>query len=159
MIWLILLILAILSSLYLTAPLLPAKTRRQKWQISLFLTGFIAASLGTYGFIGAPHLSDPSQTQAENQPSPPSQTRPEQVTPEQITAMVEGLAARLADEPEDVDGWIRLIRSRIVLGDIPNLIQDHKTMSKVYETRPEIIAKISQESGFNAFAARISEQK
>jgi cytochrome c-type biogenesis protein CcmH len=40
-------------------------------------------------------------------------------TPDQlamITQMVEGLAARLADNPDDVDGWAQLIRSYIVLG-------------------------------------------
>lgn len=32
-----------------------------------------------------------------------------------IRGMVEGLAARLAEEPMDFDGWMRLIRSRMVL--------------------------------------------
>lgn len=34
-----------------------------------------------------------------------------------IRGMVENLAARLEDEPDDVDGWRRLARSRTVLGD------------------------------------------
>ncbi len=34
-----------------------------------------------------------------------------------IRSMVEGLAARLADNPEDVEGWLRLGRSRAVLGE------------------------------------------
>jgi cytochrome c-type biogenesis protein CcmH len=33
-----------------------------------------------------------------------------------IEGMVEGLAARLKDEPDDVEGWLRLIRSYSVLG-------------------------------------------
>jgi cytochrome c-type biogenesis protein CcmH len=36
---------------------------------------------------------------------------------EMIRGMVENLATRLEDEPEDVDGWRRLARSRTVLGD------------------------------------------
>jgi cytochrome c-type biogenesis protein CcmH len=35
-----------------------------------------------------------------------------------IRRMVDGLAARLEQSPHDVDGWIRLIRSRVVLGEI-----------------------------------------
>lgn len=35
-----------------------------------------------------------------------------------ILGMVEGLAARLEDQPDDVEGWIRLIRSYTVLGDM-----------------------------------------
>lgn len=34
-----------------------------------------------------------------------------------IRGMVDGLASRLERSPRDADGWIRLIRSRIVLGD------------------------------------------
>jgi len=34
-----------------------------------------------------------------------------------IRGMVEGLAARLADDPRDLEGWLRLIRSYRVLGE------------------------------------------
>lgn len=33
-----------------------------------------------------------------------------------IKGMVEGLAARLAEEPDDLDGWLQLARSYVVLG-------------------------------------------
>jgi cytochrome c-type biogenesis protein CcmH len=33
-----------------------------------------------------------------------------------IEGMVNGLAARLKRQPDDADGWIRLIRSYVVLG-------------------------------------------
>lgn len=35
---------------------------------------------------------------------------------EMINVMVDGLAAQLAEAPDDVDGWVQLIRSYIVLG-------------------------------------------
>ncbi|MCB2136804.1 MAG: c-type cytochrome biogenesis protein CcmI [Rhodobacteraceae bacterium] len=35
-----------------------------------------------------------------------------------IRGMVDGLAARLADAPDDLEGWHRLIRARVVLGDV-----------------------------------------
>ncbi|MGI9508167.1 MAG: c-type cytochrome biogenesis protein CcmI [Geminicoccaceae bacterium] len=35
----------------------------------------------------------------------------------QIRGMVEGLAARLEDDPSDIEGWLRLAQSRIVLGE------------------------------------------
>lgn len=35
----------------------------------------------------------------------------------QIRAMVDGLAVRLEDNPDDLQGWLRLIRARTVLGD------------------------------------------
>ncbi len=34
-----------------------------------------------------------------------------------IRSMVDGLAQRLESSPRDVDGWISLMRSRVVLGE------------------------------------------
>jgi cytochrome c-type biogenesis protein CcmH len=36
---------------------------------------------------------------------------------ERIRSMVEGLAARLEDDPSDIEGWLRLAQSRTVLGE------------------------------------------
>jgi len=159
MIWMILLITAALTALYLITPLLPAKTREMKLRVSVFAALFIGASLGTYTLIGSPNLTNAKQAETPPQPTGQPPIGQAQVTPEQITAMVDGLAARLAEDPEDPAGWTRLIRSRIVLGDIAALIQDHKTMSNVYQARPEMIAQISQDSGFNDYAARIIAQE
>ena len=35
-----------------------------------------------------------------------------------IRGMVAGLAGRLADKPDDPAGWVRLVRSYAVLGDV-----------------------------------------
>jgi cytochrome c-type biogenesis protein CcmH len=35
-----------------------------------------------------------------------------------VNAMVEGLAARLARNPRDAEGWVRLMRARMVLGEV-----------------------------------------
>ena len=51
-------------------------------------------------------------TQAANA-IPPSQQD------QMVRAMVDGLAARLRQNPRDADGWIRLMRSRMVLHDAP----------------------------------------
>jgi cytochrome c-type biogenesis protein CcmH len=52
----------------------------------------------------------PEQMQAANA-IPPSQQD------QMVRAMVDGLAARLRQTPHDADGWIRLMRSRMVLHD------------------------------------------
>jgi cytochrome c-type biogenesis protein CcmH/NrfG len=41
-----------------------------------------------------------------------------------IQNMVDGLAARLEQEPDDVQGWLRLIQARIVLGDTDQAATD-----------------------------------
>jgi cytochrome c-type biogenesis protein CcmH len=61
-------------------------------------------------------------------PSPDQVQAAGDMTPEQrqymIKGMVEGLAAKLKDNPNDVDGWLQLIRSRQVLGDSAKAVQD-----------------------------------
>ena len=47
---------------------------------------------------------------------------PEDQQQEMIEQMVDGLAARLKDEPEDREGWLRLARSYKVLGRVPEQI-------------------------------------
>ena len=58
---------------------------------------------------------------AEKGPSPHDVQAAEAMAPADRTAMirgmVDGLASRLERSPRDADGWIRLIRSRIVLGE------------------------------------------
>ena len=53
-----------------------------------------------YTLLGSPRALDPAQTQPQRQ-----------VTPEQIVGMVDKLAARLKDNPDDKQGWIMLGRS------------------------------------------------
>ena len=45
-----------------------------------------------------------------------AQDMPEGDRAAMIESMVSGLAARLKDEPGDVEGWLKLIRSYVVLG-------------------------------------------
>lgn len=47
----------------------------------------------------------------------PSESMPERERDAAIRSMVNGLAKRLESSPRDVDGWIRLMRSRVVLGE------------------------------------------
>jgi cytochrome c-type biogenesis protein CcmH len=54
-------------------------------------------------------------------PSPEDIRNAEKMAPQDRTAMirgmVDGLASRLEQQPRDAEGWIKLIRSRVVLGD------------------------------------------
>ena len=157
---------ALIIALIMAAPFLPAQNLRQKSLISLFMMIFISLSLGGYGLLGmadapqrrvAHEAKIAAQIEAQNAArqarlDAQAQQGAKGVGPEQIMAMVNGLAQRLAQDPEDPEGWTRLIRSRIVLQDFSQLIEDHKTMSQIYKDRPEIQAQITNESGFTAFA-------
>lgn len=57
----------------------------------------------------APQIDD-QDVQAMNELSAEQQQ-------ERIRSMVDGLASRLQDDPDDLQGWLRLIRARTVLGE------------------------------------------
>ena len=56
-------------------------------------------------------------TDAENEPAPAA-TAPAGGQIEMIRGMVAGLAARLKAQPDDPEGWVRLVKSYAVLGDV-----------------------------------------
>jgi cytochrome c-type biogenesis protein CcmH len=62
---------------------------------------------------GAPPLSQPGPT-SDDMANAQSLSSGEQQT--MIAGMVSRLAERLASEPDDADGWLRLVRSYVVLG-------------------------------------------
>ncbi|WP_062228979.1 c-type cytochrome biogenesis protein CcmI [Aureimonas frigidaquae] len=67
---------------------------------------------GVAGATSGPAVPPPSQDAVAAMAQLPEQERQAQ-----IAAMVDGLAARLEAEPDDIEGWKRLIRSYSVLGD------------------------------------------
>jgi len=138
MIWLILVILALATALALVSPLSSAG-KKPVFLLSV-MGGILLSSLGLYAVLGTP--------------TPPPPTIME--TPD-INAMVDGLAERLKANPDNPQGWARLIRSRIVMGDMDALIRDHKAMRAHYADQPEVITEINQRSGFNDLASSLEE--
>ncbi|WP_372604445.1 c-type cytochrome biogenesis protein CcmI [Actibacterium sp.] len=61
-----------------------------------------------------------------------------------IRGMVDNLAARLADNPNDPDGWIKLIRSRMVLGDTAAAGAALTEARQVFATQPDTLVAITQ---------------
>lgn len=59
-----------------------------------------------------------------------------------IDKMVDGLAAKLAAQPGDADGWIKLLRSRIVLQQTDKAARDLATARKALAGSPAALAKV-----------------
>jgi cytochrome c-type biogenesis protein CcmH len=66
-----------------------------------------------------------------------------------VDGMVEGLAARLQSNPGDVDGWVKLIRSRVVLNNMAKAKDDLLVARRSLANAP---AKLQQ---LNAVAAEL----
>jgi len=148
MIWPILAILTVILLLLLSAPLLKGGTYSRGY-ISLFFIGFLALSLGTYALIGRPDLLKEGALKPYQAPRGPTAEQMQaaaEMTPEEraemILNMVEGLAARLEDEPNDEQGWARLIRARGVLGQEEKLKKDTLRVKEIFKDNPEAITRI-----------------
>ena len=53
-----------------------------------------------------------------------------------IDGMVEGLAAKLQANPDDAEGWGKLIRSRVVMGDMGKAKDDLAMARKQFAGQP-----------------------
>jgi cytochrome c-type biogenesis protein CcmH len=60
-----------------------------------------------------------------------------------IDGMVAGLAAKLQANPNDLDGWLKLIRSRVVLKDTAHAKDDLAMARKVFAANPPKLAQIN----------------
>lgn len=60
-----------------------------------------------------------------------------------IRGMVEGLAARLEDDPNDLEGWLRLIRSYGVLQEPDKAAKALATARETFAADPEALARLA----------------
>jgi cytochrome c-type biogenesis protein CcmH len=60
-----------------------------------------------------------------------------------IRSMVDGLAARLAQSPNDPDGWLRLIRAWAVLGDRDKALASLAEARTKLATDPKALADLA----------------
>jgi cytochrome c-type biogenesis protein CcmH len=61
-----------------------------------------------------------------------------------IAGMVEGLAARLAQSPDDPDGWVRLVRAYAVLGETAKRDAALATATARFKDQPKVLAALRQ---------------
>ena len=150
MIWFFLISMAIITGLVLVGPLLKSGDMPPaRGKISLFLILLLISSLGIYSLIGQPSLTKAKALQAYQPPAGPSaediKTAQEMSSEERaqmIMGMVDSLAQKLEDSPDNPQGWVRLLRARTVLGQETQKLKDIETIKAVYADRPNIMNQI-----------------
>lgn len=60
-----------------------------------------------------------------------------------INGMVDGLAAKLQSNPDNLDGWVKLIRSRVVLKDKARAKDELGMARKAFVSKPDKLAQIN----------------
>ncbi|MEM9570802.1 MAG: c-type cytochrome biogenesis protein CcmI [Pseudomonadota bacterium] len=83
---------------------------------------------------------------------PEARAQIESMSPEEqaamIEGMVEGLAVRLEQDPRDIQGWMRLIRARAVMGDFAQARQDLAAARQTFPVESEegqMLAQLAEE--------------
>ncbi|MEL7232496.1 MAG: c-type cytochrome biogenesis protein CcmI, partial [Pseudomonadota bacterium] len=66
-----------------------------------------------------------------------------------IQGMVDGLSARLDDNPRDPAGWVRLLRARAVLGQEEAAANDIERLRAAFSDEPERVEAILVETGWS----------
>jgi cytochrome c-type biogenesis protein CcmH len=79
---------------------------------------------------------------AAPQPGPAASMGGAAVGPAQIQAMVDGLAAQLQAQPDDPQGWVRLVRALTVLGETQRRDAALATARQRYAGKPDILAAL-----------------
>lgn len=86
-----------------------------------------------YALLGNPAALDPAKTTAQPQ-----------MTAADIDAMVEKLAARMQDNPDDMNGWLMLARSYKMLGRYGEAVDAYAKAEPAIEKDPELLASYAE---------------
>jgi cytochrome c-type biogenesis protein CcmH len=109
----------------MAAPVAPAvasapvggPTARPSWRLLAAIGAFVLiVVVAGYAWLGTPAGVDTVGTPSRTVASGDGQASPHALSPEQIESMIDRLAARLKDNPDDVEGWVMLARSQAVSG-------------------------------------------
>jgi cytochrome c-type biogenesis protein CcmH len=106
------------------------RVARRPWVVAaVAAVGIPALAFGVYLAVGNPKALNPILA-----------TPPSQVTDQQIVAMVEGLARKVKDRPDDAQGWALLARSMAALGRFPEATEAYEHLAKLQPGDPNVLA-------------------
>ena len=92
-----------------------------------------AGSAGLYWQLGAPSMPDMPLAAREQERAPSREI------PDEVRSMVAGLEARLADDPDDLQGWLMLGRSQLAMDRPDAAIEAYR---RAYDMAPETVETI-----------------
>jgi cytochrome c-type biogenesis protein CcmH len=125
----------------LTAPAPPPAARRKPWIVAgIVAIAVPALAVGMYLAVGNPSASDAAAVAAvEATRAPPSEA--------QMVAMVETLALKMRERPDDAQGWALLARSMAALGRFPESAAAYEHLVKLAPGDAQVLADYADSLG------------
>ncbi|HUI99407.1 MAG TPA: c-type cytochrome biogenesis protein CcmI [Usitatibacter sp.] len=116
----------------LSAPASPAATApRRPWIVAaIAAVALPLIAFGMYRIVGAPFAADESLVAHEGAP----------MSDEQVALMVDRLAKKVRDRPDDVEGWALLARSYAALGRFPDAVRAYEHLAKLVPADASVLA-------------------
>lgn len=114
----------------------PVQAGSRKTALTLALLLPLLAGLG-YALLGNPRALNPEAVTAAAQADAP-------MSPEQIAGMVDKLAARLKENPDDMKGWVMLARSYKVMGRYAEAAEAYAKAESALAEEPELLADYAE---------------
>ncbi|WP_374566842.1 c-type cytochrome biogenesis protein CcmI [Ideonella sp.] len=146
----------------------PPVPRRLVWGLVAFVVVFGAvgyAWLGNRdGWATAPAAVPATGAAAPDAPESAASGAAHSMTTAQIQGMVDGLAARLKNEPDNADGWLMLGRSYAVLGQFEPAIAAYRRVLTLQPKNAQALADLADalatthNGSFDGESARLVEQ-
>jgi cytochrome c-type biogenesis protein CcmH len=116
----------------------PAPVRPSRRLVGVLALAVVALAGVGYWKTGAPSLAFPGAAVATADGSASAASG--QISMQQIAAMVDQLAARLKNNPDDAQGWTMLARSYTVLGRFGDALPAYARASELQPNNPQLLA-------------------
>jgi cytochrome c-type biogenesis protein CcmH len=122
----------------LAAPSDAPRTARRPWIAAAVASVAVPAiAFGMYLAVGTPDAADSRKVGHEGAP----------MNQQQIVAMVDSLAKKVRERPDDAQGWALLARSQAALGRFPEAIEAYEHLLKLAPDEPQILADYADALG------------
>jgi len=147
--WVATLVMALVAASFVALPLVRDSRRAGLVAIAIALPVF---SVGLYGFVGSPQA-------ANNEPSTdaarPEVAQAQSKTVRSVASMLDGLKARLEEDPVDSNSWLLLARSYKHLKQMPEALEAYKRAASLGEYDEDLAALSGSPVAKESSAAQI----
>jgi cytochrome c-type biogenesis protein CcmH len=122
----------------LAAPADAPVTARRPWIAAAVASVAVPAiAFGMYLAVGTPDAADSRKVGHEGAP----------MNADQIVAMVDSLAKKVHERPDDIQGWALLARSQAALGRFPEATEAYEHLMKLAPDDPQVLADYADALG------------